>query len=237
MKSALSAIASLCIALILILGVIVLLGWKRASDLAANELSKKLKVNVAIGGISGDINTIIVDNIEIDNPEGSHLPQAFICDKMTITAAASQYLQQDVVIDSIVLDGVYVDLEFDSKRGKQGNWSTIMNNAYNASIELKNEKSGKVPTDDAVRTVLVRHLILTNISTDLVYRNKNTVEHLPSLDEIILKDLRSEGGSVRNQLVRLILSQTLKAVYEEQEIKHDLPGGRLRYLLPLRRLD
>jgi hypothetical protein len=101
---------------------------------------------------------------------------------------------------------------------------------------LKNESKGIADPKDATRTVWIKHLTLTNISTDLVYRNKDSVEHLPPIDRIELKDLKSDGGPVMSQILKLVLGQSLKAVFERQNIKHELPGGHLRYLLPLRRL-
>jgi|GEM_PF-529166 len=232
-----STLTGLFVAAILAFGVIVLMGWKRVPDLIADGLAKKLGVKVEIESITGDINDLFVDKIQIDNPDPSVLPQAFTCDKIEFHAAVSNYLNQDVVIEEIDLDTVYFDIEFDRPKGKKGNWKTIMDNASNTKEELKNEAQGKAEEGDAVRTVWIKNLVLTNITTDLVYRNKHEVNHLTPIDKIVLKDLKSEGGPVMSQIVKLVLGQSLKAVFEEQHIKQGLPGGRLRYLLPLRRLQ
>jgi uncharacterized protein involved in outer membrane biogenesis len=222
-------------ALLLTAGVIVLMGWKQVPDLIAAQISKKLKVDVDIKHISGAINTIYVEGIAIDNPEDSVLPQAFSCKKMTIHAAAANYLQEDVVIEEIVLDEVYFDLEFSRPWGKKGNWTTIMNNAYSSSEEQKEEQEGTVPTINATRSVLIRTLTLNRVLTDLVDRKKQEVKHLPPIDRIELHNLSSEGGPLTTQIFKLVIGQSIKAIFEELHIHHDLPGGHLKYLLPLRR--
>ena len=217
--------------------VILLLGWSHPSDKIADALSKKMQVDVSIKSISGGINALSIEKLQIGNPKGSYLPYSFVCDKITLHSALSNYLEQDVVIDEITLDGVYIDLEFDKPRDQEGNWHTIMESTHDSGQELSDEAKGVAPKADATRTVRVNHLILTNIKTDLVYRNKGNVEHLAPIDRIELTDLSSQGGSVINQLVKLVLSQSVKAVYEKQHIRNRLPGGRMRYLLPLRRLE
>jgi uncharacterized protein involved in outer membrane biogenesis len=235
MKTLFSSLAGAALAVVLAFGVIVLMGWKRVPDLIADELSKKMKVDVHIQHIGGDINTIYVDGIVIDNPDGAFLPQAFSCDKVTFNAALPNYLEEDVVIEEIILDNIYFDLEFDKPRGKKGNWATIMNNAHDSGDEMKNELQGKAPVGDATRSVQIRKLVLNQIKTDLVDRKTRQVQHLPAIDQITLHNLQSEGGSVMNQVVKLVLGQSLKAIFEELHIHHELPGGHLRYLLPLRR--
>lgn len=228
---------SMIIAAVIAVAVIALIGWKRAPEAIANEMSKKLKVNVEIGGINGDINHVFIDNFQIDNPSGSILAQAFSCERIEMNASVPNFLEQDIVIEEINIDQPYFDFEFDRPKSKKGNWSTIMNNAHDSKSDMKNEMQGKSDPCDATRTVLIRHLVLKKITTDLVYRNKHQVKRMPAIDEIVLNDLKSEGGSVTSQVFKLVFSQSIKAIFEELDIKHDLPGGHARYLLPLRRLS
>lgn len=223
--------------MLLAITVIALMGWNCVPDLTANQLSKKMQVNVEIGKITGDLNKIIVDKIEIDNPENSMLSQAFTCNKITLNAALSNYLKEDVVIEEIDLEDVYFDFEFDKARGEKGNWSTIMHNVLDTQEELENEAASTSEPGDDTRSVLIKNLVLINVRTDLVYRNKDKAESLPPIDRIVIKDLKSEGGPVINQIIKLVLGQSIKAVFKKQNIKHELPGGHLRYLLPLRRMS
>lgn len=223
-----------CIFLLIVIACVVG-GWKCVPDAVASGLSKRLGVDVSIGDISGDLNHIYISKIQIYNPSASVLPHAFTCQKITIHASAPTYLEEEVVIQEIDMEKVYFDIEFNRPQGKNGNWKTLVENAFNSKEDMHNEMRGKSDLKDATRTVEIKNLVLTEVTTDLVYRNKKEVKRLPDIGRIILSDLKSEGGPVVAQILKLVLGQSLKAVFEEQHLKQGLPGGRLKYLLPLRR--
>src|SRR5271169_5043516 len=94
---------------------LLLVGWKRAADVIAEAISQKLKVEVRIENIEGDLNHIFIDNVKIGNPSGSELPFAFTCQRIEILAGMPEFLKQDVVIQEIDMDTVYFDIEFNRK--------------------------------------------------------------------------------------------------------------------------
>lgn len=223
MKTLMRSLGGLILIALLAAIILLFLAWSRVPDIVANNLSKKLKVLVEIGDIDLSLKSIEVDKFEISNPSGYYLPRAFASDRIYIDAPITRYLHDSIEIDEIDLSNVYLGLEFDSPSGTKGNWTTLMQNVKNAK-EASNQKTSK-------QTVLIRRLILTNVRTDLIYRNQgDKVRHLPVIKRIELKNISSEGGNVMDQIMNSALGEMLKEVFIEQNLKDFMdkilqPGG------------
>lgn len=207
--------SGLIVVAILIATILLFLGWSQVPDIVANKLSKKLKVAVEIGDIDLSLKSIEVEKIEIGNPRDCLLPRAFAADRISIDTPLTRYLHQDIEIEEIEIEGVYLGLEFDSPTSLKNNWATILDHAKSAQEEDKKETSGK--------TVTIRRLVLHNVQTDLVYRSKGKkVQHLPTIKKIVLKDLSSAEGSTFDQIMNSALGAMLKEVFIEQNLKDAL---------------
>lgn len=198
---------------LVLIGALILLfiGWSRVPDIVANSLSKKLKVVVEIGDIDLSLRSIDVEKLEIGNPRGYSLPRAFAADRIAINAPLTRYMHNDIVIDEIDVDNIYLGLEFDSATSANGNWTTIMHNA----------KAAQDSSSKSKKTVLIHRLILNNIQTDLLYRNGNgKVKRLPVIKRMELTEISSEGGSLSDQLMNSALGEMIKQVFIKQNLQN-----------------
>lgn len=212
MKSLIRNISGLMIIAILAGTILLFLGWSQIPDIVASKLTKKLQVPVEIGDIELSLKTVEVDKLEISNPTHCLLPRAFAADQIRVEAPLTRYLHTDIEIDEIEIDHVYLGLEFDSPTSLNNNWSALLNHAKTAQDDSKKGQPGK--------TVLIRRLVLRDIQTDLVYRNKGKkVNHLPRIKEIILKDISNSGGGAFTQILNSALGGMLKQVFVEQNMK------------------
>ncbi len=210
---------------------VVLVGLGKAPAMIADYVSKKLGVPVELGTLKVEQKQVTAGQIKIGNPPGSVQDVAFKGESLTIIAPLSAYFQNNIVIDQINVDGIYLDLEFNDPKSKEGNWSEIMGRA-NQQAGIKEEDTKPDPSKG---TVLIHKLVLTNISTDLIYKDQGKeVKHLPQIDKIELTELSGQGGP--DEILRLVIGNMLKSVGEQQKLGHQLPGGHLRYLLPLKRI-
>jgi len=226
MKTFIRSLTGLVIIVILAAIIILFLAWSRVPDLVAGNLSKKLKVLVEIGDIDLSLRSIDVEKLEIGNPRGFYLPRAFAADRILIEAPLSRYLKDNIEIEEIDIDNVYLGLEFDSPQSTNGNWTAIMANAKAAQASNTNSSAEK-----SNRTVFIRRIVLTNIQTDLLWRSQGTkVRRLPTIKRMELKNISSEGGSVIDQITNSALGEMLKEVFVQQNLKDMLdklfqPGG------------
>jgi uncharacterized protein involved in outer membrane biogenesis len=200
------------------------LAKSRLPDMIASKLSKTLQVAVAIGDVNFTLETIKIDNLEISNPRGFKLDHAFTVQEILIKAPLKNYLKKDIVIDEIDLNNVYIGLEFESPQGTSGNWTTIMANAEKAQTQSSKSASDK--------TVLIKRLVLNNINADLLYQSDGKVRHLPTIDQIVLVNISSQGGDLMDQLMHSALGQMLKEIFMRENLKdimdkifQQIPGG------------
>jgi uncharacterized protein involved in outer membrane biogenesis len=210
MKKFLRSVLGLVVISVLALIIIIFVGWSRIPDMVANHLSKTLNVLVEIADIELSLKRIGIDKLDINNPKGYSLPKAFSADRISIYAPLIRYLKNDIEIDEITVDNIYLGLEFDTPRGVAGNWTDIIHNA-----NLKTKKEGSSPK----KTVFIHRIILTNIHTDLIYHsNGDKVRKLPVIKHIELKNISSEGGGAIDQILNSALGEMLKQVFIEQNL-------------------
>ncbi len=213
MRHLFNGLIMLLVTAIIVLALVAFIGWARLPDLISANLTKKMKVSVDIGDISLSTEDIEIDKIEIDNPKGSILPKAFSSETMTVATPFSNYFKPDVVVESIVIDDVYLGFEFKSILGTEGNWTTIMSNYKESTGGNKNSKN-----------VLIKKLILTNISIELVYEtgSDQKVKKLKPISRLEFTNVTSSGGIPTDQIMRSVLGQTLKAVFEKENLQNML---------------
>jgi hypothetical protein len=199
------------IVVICILGgvVFLFLAWSRVPDMVSSNLSKTLKVGVEIGDIHFGMNQLTVDKFVIDNPRGFTLPKAFGVDEIAIKAPVLNYLRDDIEINEITLDNVYIGLEFDSTKGTNGNWTVLMGNAQ------KSQDANKATQ----KSVMIKRIVLNNINTDLLYHTDGKVRHLPVIKQIVLTNVSSKGGNISDQLMNSALGQMIKEVFIQENLK------------------
>ena len=212
MRTFLKSIGGLVVLVILVVTVLAFLAWSRVPDIIAGNLSKTLKVLVDIGDIHLSFGSIGIEKLEIGNPPGYRLPRALSAEQITIEAPLSRYLRDQIEIEEINVDNIYLGLEFDSIKGTEGNWTTIIHNAQASQAASEQKKGGKA--------ILIRKLVLTNIRTDLLYRDQgDKVRHLKTIGRIELHDISSTGGNISDQLMNSALGEMIKQVFIEQNLK------------------
>jgi uncharacterized protein involved in outer membrane biogenesis len=224
MRALIKSLVGLIVICVLAGVILFFLAKSRLPDMIASKLSKTLQVAVEIGDMNFTLETIKIENLEISNPRGYKLEHAFTVQEIMIQAPLTNYLKKDIVIDEIDLNNVYIGLEFESPQGTSGNWTTIMTNAQNAQTQ-----SSKTSSD---KTVLIKRLVLNNINADLLYQSDGKVRHLPTIPQIVLVNISSQGGDLMDQLMSSALGQMLKEIFLKENLKEimdkifqQIPGG------------
>jgi hypothetical protein len=224
-------------------GLIGFIFWSRVPDMLANNLSKKMKVAVSIDSIGLGWGKIDLKKIDIGNPPNSILAKAFSCNEIDVNAPFTRYLSKNIVIDVIDLNDIYLGLEFDSPSSTKGNWTTIMNNIQSTTAANQVSKKKEEAAPGSQRSVLIHHVILTNINVDVVYKkDSGKVKKLPTIPRIELTEISSEGGLPMDQITNSILGEMLKQVFIKENLKNMLqelmnqPGPIKQYLAPFKGL-
>lgn len=211
---------SLIVAIILVIGLF--MGWSRMPDIIASNLSKKLQVSVEIDDIFVRPGRIEIDKLELGSPAGYKLPRSLSVKQIKVEAPLLHYFDQNIVIDEIVLDTVYIGIEFDAQGSKQGNWTQILQNYKDATGDAGTGKNkGK---DDSGKSVLIKRLVIKTISVDLAFKDSGKVKHLDPIDRIEFTNVTSEGGIPTDQITRLVMQQMLNSIFSKENIQTMIEG-------------
>ncbi len=209
------------IVLLIVAGFVVLMLTRSSfPDIIASKLSQKMKVSVEIEDIHWGWNAIDIEKIEIGNPMGSILPKAFSADQVLLQAPVTNYIKNNIVIDEIDIDTIYVSLEFDSKGSKKGNWTTIMGNMQDTG-KTKSSSSQPKSSSKSGKSVLIKKLVMTNINIALAYRQGGgSVQNLAPIKRLEFTNVSSEEGIPTEQISNIIFQQMLKQIFSIEGLQN-----------------
>lgn len=202
------------ISIVLAIVIVSFLAITRVADVVAAHLTQKLGVPVSIDSIEFSPQTIKLTEIQIGNVAHYFLPKAFSAKQVKIDAPLSRYLGKEVIIEEVLINDVYLGLEFDSTKGAKGNWTTILAQFKN---NIAQSIEGKAPP-----TLLIKKLIVTNISTQLLFHDKEGTQTLPMIDRMEFTDVTSSGGIAIDQLTSSILGQMLRSIFTKEQLQNML---------------
>lgn len=206
---------SVIIAIVLIF----IIGWNTLPSWVSGALSKRAKVPVSIEALRFLSPGIEVERIRVGNPPDSILPHALQVGSLQVHAPLRRFFDDQIVIDLVALNDVYLGLEFESQGSARGNWSTIMRNLKQSTGTEKEAAAKKGKST----SVLIKKLVITNLNIDLVYRKGDQrVRKLKPIPRLEFTNISSEGGIPTAQIMDLILSEMLRNVFSKEGLKNML---------------
>jgi hypothetical protein len=211
---------SILIGIIIIISVLVFFSWKYLPSWISDDLSQKAKVPVSITRLTLTPNNIGVYGLKVKNPKEFRLAYALKVKKIQSKAPLRSYFHDNVIIDQLDLNTVYLGLEFESPVNSKGNWTAIMNNLRGSLREdsSKEEKSSQ-------KKVLIKKLIIRNLDIDLLFKTgKKDIKRLKPIPYMEFKNVSSEGGMPTSQIMNLIMSEVLKEVFSKENLMNMLKG-------------
>lgn len=215
MKKFLSGLFGFIFVLIIAAVLIVFFGWSRVPDWLASRLEDRLQVHVSIDDLHASWESIDIQKLDVGNPSGYSLPRAFSAEQILIEAPLMNYLHDNVVIDKVEIDNIYVGLEFNKQGSKSGNWTVLMSNLK----EHEAHSGGKG------KTVLIKKLILNNISITLAYRDgSKQPQKLKTIKHLEFDNVTSEKGLPTDQIADIIMREMLKSIFSLENLGNMLEG-------------
>ena len=226
MKKFFNTLLGLILIVIVVLVVVLFLGWSRIPDMVANHLSKKMKVPVGIEAIHFTTDSIKIDQLEIGSPKGYTLQKAFSSDTLLVKAPLTHYFQDQIVIDEIKIDQIYLAIEFERPGSSKGNWTTIMQNYKNATTHSPpSSQATSSKTNKPGKSVLIKRLLLTNINVDLAYKEGGVpLKHLKPISQLEFTNITSQKGIPSEQITQLILEQALRSIFDQENLQNMIEG-------------
>ncbi|MCH9613833.1 MAG: hypothetical protein SP1CHLAM54_08420 [Chlamydiia bacterium] len=198
--------------LIVLVIIVLMIIWASLATIVSHKISKQAKVPVSIESLQFTLSSIHMSDFQMDNPSGWVQKTALKIGKTQIDAPITTYFKDKVVIEKLQMNDVYIDLEFDKKGSKKGNWTEIMNNLGSKDTS-KNKNS----------EVLIKRLILTNVNIDLVYKRPDgQVQKLRPISRIELQNVSSKGGVPASEITRIVMQQALRNIFSKENLENML---------------
>jgi hypothetical protein len=199
MKRLLAALL-ICLALVLMAGFIV---WARKAEFASYLLSRQLKTPTSIQAlhITRDHATLI--RFWIGNPPGSKTQTAFASDQVEIDTTLSQLMGNPLIIDQIEINNIFFGLELYDKSGNDTNWNRMLSSS-----------TPQGPTD---RKWLIRRLVLTNLSVEVVQPN-GQIKRYPTIARMEFNNISSESGFPVEEIEKAIFNMVLKDILRQIDL-------------------
>jgi len=204
----------LALVVLILVGIFVIYGY--LPDLLASKIQKSAQVKTSVGKVELSMNEIEINDLVMQNVPNSILPKALDVQEIAIKGPLSDFFKKKVQLEEILIDNLYLSLEFNSKSDNRGNWTTIINNLNQTKDDPK----------ETNYVVSVSKVLLTNIKIDLVYKdNPKNIQKI-DIKEIELNNLSTDGDFPVNQLTKVIMQQALKQIFSLQNL-----GNMLKDLL------
>lgn len=205
-------LGKIVLSLVVLLLIALMIIWASLATIVSHKISDQAKVPVSIESLQFTLSSIHMSNFNMGNPPGWVQKTALTIGDTKIDAPLSHYFRKKLVIDTLHMDDVYIDLEFEKKGSKKGNWTEIMNNL--------GDKSGSKNKDSEI---LIKRLILTNVNVDLVYKSPDgQVQKLRPISRIELKNVSSKGGIPSSEITRIVMQQALRNIFSKENLENML---------------
>ncbi len=196
--------------------------WNMLPTIVSHKLSKRAQVAVTISDIGVASSSLSVDGIRVGNPQGyDKTPRALSVAELDVSVPLTRFFDNNIVIDEMTMDDVYIGLEFDSPRSRKGNWTTIMNNISKSAEEEKKEAEAKKETT----SVLIRRLVITDLQIELAYTTGGRANRkLRPIKRLELTNISSEGGIPTSQIMNIVMQETLRNIFSKEGLQNMLEG-------------
>ncbi len=189
--------------------------YMRLPGLISSHLTEKAKVDVRISDVQITKKSIELDHLTMSNPQGSKLSYALKVQDIDIKAPLTTYVKDPIIIDQVLLDNVYIGLEFYKAGSTNGNWTYIVNNLNQGS-----------DSDKAGTEVVMKKVTLRNINVDLyTHQSGAKVKSLRPIKQMEFTNVTSSGGIPAAQLTNAIMKITLREIFSREGIQNMLEGA------------
>jgi hypothetical protein len=165
-------------------------------------------VNLGIGAGKLDMS-----KFDVHNPEGFKGKTIVSLKSADLAVETGSIFGNEVKVDSLVLDGLSVDLEQVDKRG---NFTEILNHIK--QLDLKS-------SSDSQQRLIVKRLVIRDVSAkaSLTLMGKKQFDGSYKIDDITLTNVGGSDGATIAQLTAIVLNNVL--IRSVGAAKRNLPGG------------
>ncbi len=175
--------------------------WFNKTNIVNHYLAKDFGVPARIDDISLSTTNINIKNFYLGNPPKSKTSTALTTKEINVNFNYKELKQKQTIIDSIILNDIFLGVEFYNKDGSKNNWISIM------ADDNKKDKN------DA--EFLIKKIKLNNISVTLTQANGKAQSFSP-IASLEFDNISNEGGL--DQIEKAITNEILKKILQQYNL-------------------
>ena len=192
--------------LLIVLGIFFSVVYHFRVPLINRNLSKLFSVPVRLETFDLSLNQIAIGNFEIFNPPKSVVPKAMTIRSLSVDAPLWNYFEPHTNIDSIIINGIDVDVEFYDPLYRNMNWDPILGSSTSSTKEApKGQES----------SASVKRFTIQNLKITLRLPNQQP-QVFTVRGPVVYRNLDSRKGGATTVLADLIVRIVLQQVFSVQ---------------------
>jgi len=195
--------------------------WRQLPQLVSYMIAQQTHTHVHINAIRFRQDEIHFDTIIIDSPEGGTIQKALKVEELIIKAPFTAYTKSPVIIPEVILNNIYLGIEFYNKERTKGNWVTIMSDIDEEpqeKKEVKKPQTGGQYLDEKGDYGLIKDLDMNTLNIELKLHNESPVK-LSTIKNVHFKDVRTDNGQIGKELTQIIIQKMMYSVFIMKGIK------------------
>lgn len=192
--------------LLIVLGIFFSVVYHFRVPLINRNLSKLFSVPVRLETFDLSLNQIAIGNFEIFNPPKSVVPKAMTIRSLSVDAPLWNYFEPHTNIDSIIINGIDVDVEFYDPLYRNMNWDPILGSSTSSTKEApKGQES----------SASVKRFTIQNLKITLRLPNQQP-QVFTVRGPVVYRNLDSRKGGATTVLADLVVRIVLQQVFSVQ---------------------
>jgi len=165
----------------------------------AGDYALGVKTNLGAAGLNIGGGSLSLDDYSIHNPEGFEGEKSLHLKHGLLDVQGGSILDDEVVVDSLVLEGFRLSLE---QIGKDGNYLTIMNNLKKFDMSSSSESNKRLK----INKVMLRDI---GVDASLTLLGKKQAEKSFTVDNITLENVGGAEGTTVAGVIKTVVTAVL----------------------------
>ena len=183
------------------------LAWVYRVEVAVHMLSDQLGVPVKIHTLEIYSQGADLLQVWVGNPPDSRSQTAFSAASIHVQTPVFQILADPLIIDEIIINDIFIGVEYYNKKKSQSNWATILE-----------EKSSQKPSRD----YLIRTLRFNRMTVDVMQANGTKKSY--TLPEMEFHNISSATGFPVGEIEKAIFQQVLQGLIQQLNLNQIFNG-------------
>lgn len=178
--------------------------FANSSHIFAKWISNTTQTPVTINAIDFHRKAFTIQNLVVGNTKDAYIPTAFRAEIVQVETSYNEFLKKSVVIDKIVMDNVYLDIEFYTEDKMSGNWQALIDNMKVSDAS----SSGK-------RQASIKKLVLTNVHVTLILSD-GKIHRLSPIAQLEFENITAEEGIPLKEISEIIARKMIYTILSEE---------------------